>query len=144
MSEHTDVPEGFDLKAWFKEIKTIAVVGYSDNPERAGHYVSHHMADSGYEVIAVNPRFGAEVNGLQCYKSLPEIPVGTKVDVIDCFRSPKYMPDVVKAAATMDPKPDYIVMQPGAESEEAADLARENGMEPLMLCLMAAHRIWSV
>ena len=143
MSEHANIPAGFDLAEFFRKIKTIAIVGYSDNPERAGHYVSHYLADAGYEVIAVNPRFAGEVNGLKCYKSLAEVPRGTQIDVVTCFRSPKFMPDVARAAAGMDPRPTYLVMQPGAESDEAADIATEHGTVPLMLCMMAMHKIWA-
>jgi hypothetical protein len=135
--------EQYDLKDFFATIKTVAVVGYSDNPERAGHYVSHYLEDKGYEVIAINPKFKDEVNGLKSYKSLEDIPAGTKIDVVDVFRSPKFVPAIVEQAAAMDPKPGYLVMQPGAESEEAAELASEKGIKPIKMCMMAAHGIWA-
>lgn len=141
-NEHGAAPAGFDLKAFFKDIETIAVVGYSDNPERAGHYVAHYLADAGYEVIALNPKFGDEINGLKCYANLASIPPGTPVDVIDIFRAPPYVPDLLRAAAKLDPKPKYFVMQPGAESAEASELARDAGIVPLDICMMAAHKIW--
>jgi predicted CoA-binding protein len=131
-----------NLEQFFSTIKTIAVVGYSDKEERAGHYVAHYLADSGYEVIAINPKFGEAVNGLPCYANLGAVPQGYKINVIDVFRSPPFVPDLVRQAIQMDPKPDYIVMQPGAESEEAAELAQEHGIKPLMICMMAAHKIW--
>jgi len=141
--QHAPVPEGFDLKAFFAEIRTIAVVGYSDNPERAGHYVAHHLAESGYEVIAINPKFDGEVNGLRCFSGLDAIPAGTVIDVIDVFRAPPFVPRIVAAAAALNPRPGYVVMQPGAESEEASQLAREHGIVPLDICMMAAHKIWA-
>jgi predicted CoA-binding protein len=143
-NEHGAAPKGVDLKAFFKEIKTIAVVGYSDNPERAGHYVAHYLADAGYEVIALNPKFDGDVNGLKCYANLESIPAGTQVDVVDIFRAPPYVPDLLRASAKLDPKPKYFVMQPGAESSEAAELARSEGIVPLDICMMAAHKIWGV
>ena len=35
--------------------KTIAVVGLSDNPERASYGVSRYMQQQGYRIIPVNP-----------------------------------------------------------------------------------------
>ncbi|MBN2081952.1 CoA-binding protein [bacterium] len=141
--EHAAVPAEFDLKQFFAEIKTIAVVGYSDKPDRAGHYVAHYLADSGYEVLAINPKFGDEVNGLTCYANLAAIPAGTHVDVIDVFRAPPFVPEVVAAVAGMEPRPKYIVMQPGAENPAASQLAREAGIVPLDLCMMAMHKVWA-
>lgn len=140
--QHPAAQEPLDLKHFFAEIKTIAVVGYSDKPDRAGHYVAHYLADAGYEVIALNPKFGDGINGLRCYANLESIPPGTDIDVVDVFRAPPYVPDLVRAAAKLNPKPRYFVMQPGAESAEAAVLARETGIQPLEFCMMAMHKIW--
>ena len=132
-----------DYDRFFREIKTIAVVGYSDKPERAGHYVAHYMKDHGYEVIGVNPKLAPESGGVKVYASLAEIPAGTKVDVVDVFRSPPAVPAIVEESAALDPLPAYFFMQPGAENSDAAKLAQEKGMQPIMhACLMAAHKIW--
>lgn len=141
-AQHT-APDGVDLKKFFAEIRTVAVVGYSDNPERAGHYVAHYLADQGYEVLAINPKFGNEVNSLQCFANLEAVPKGTQVDVVVIFRAPPFVPELFRNAAQMNPKPRYFVMQPGAESEEAAELARNEGVTPLMICMKAAHGIWA-
>jgi uncharacterized protein len=142
MSGMTSVPEDFDLQQFFADIKTIAVVGYSDNPERAGHYVAQYLISQGYAVTAVNPKYGPEVDGLVNHKSLAGIPAGSEFDVIDVFRAPQFAPDLVRQAAAMVPKPKYIVFQPGAESAEGAQIAHEHGIIPLDLCMMAAHKIW--
>ena len=131
-----------DLKRMFTETQTIAVVGYSDKPERAGHYVAHYLAEQGYTVLAINPRFGEEINGLKCYPNLDAIPAEVTVDLVDVFRSPPHVPVVVEAAAKLNPQPKYIVLQPGAENPEASELARGHGITPVDACMMAAHRIW--
>jgi predicted CoA-binding protein len=134
---------GVDFKQLFQEISTIAVVGYSDKPERAGHYVAHYLKDAGYDVLAINPKFGDEVNGLPNYKSLADIPNDRKIDLVDVFRSPPVVPEIAQEAAKLDPVPKYFFMQPGAESPEGAKVAAENGMIPIMYsCMMAAHKIW--
>lgn len=142
MSEVANVLEGFNLKQFFADISTVAVVGYSDKPERAGHYVAQYLLEQGYKITAVNPKYGESVDGLPNFKSLEEIPAGTEFDVIDVFRAPQFVPALVRQAAQMQPKPRYIVFQPGAESAEGAQIARDNGIIPLDLCMMAAHKIW--
>jgi predicted CoA-binding protein len=138
-----DQASGVDFKQLFNEIKTIAIVGYSDNPERAGHYVAHYLKDAGYQVLAINPKFDGEINGLPNFKSLADIPGETQVDLIDVFRAPPVVPEIAAEAAKLNPQPKYFFMQPGAESAEGARIAAEHGMIPIMYsCMMAAHKIW--
>jgi uncharacterized protein len=140
---HSKAPGEVDFAKLFKECRTVAVVGYSDNPARAGYFVTHYMAEHGYKMIAINPRFKDKVNGLPCYPNLAAIPPETQIDIVNIFRSPEHIPPLVEEAAKLDPRPKYFWMQPGAENESAAQLAREQGMEPVQhACLMAAHKIW--
>ncbi|MCH7472572.1 CoA-binding protein [bacterium] len=143
--EHDDNQEaqqqGIDYQRLFEEIETVAVVGYSDKPARAGHFVSQYLAGKGYKIIAVNPKFGGEVDGLPCYASLEAIPQGTRIDVVDVFRNPAHVPAVLEEAAKMSPLPKYFWMQPGAENAEAAARATELGLIPIMdACMMAEHK----
>jgi len=141
--EHAGAEEAVDFAKLFAEIKTIAVVGYSTDPERAGHYVAQYLAEQGYRVIAVNPRYGAEVDGLPCYPNLASIPASEVVDVVDVFRSPSFVPPLVDEAAGLKPLPKFFWMQPGVENPQAAELARQRGMMPIMeACMMAAHKVW--
>ncbi len=142
MSGVTSIPVGFDLKQFFAGISKIAIVGYSDKPERAGHYVSRYLAEQGYNITSINPKYGESVDSLPNFKSLADVPAGIEFDVIDVFRAPQFAPELVRQAAHMQPKPKYIVFQPGAESAEGAQIARESGIIPLDLCMMAAHKIW--
>jgi uncharacterized protein len=140
--DHAGDSGAVDFAQLFKEIRTIAVVGYSDNPERAGHFVAHYAADQGYIVLAINPRFGDSVNGLRCFKDLAAIPPEISVDLVDVFRSPDYVPPLVDDCGRMQPRPKYFWMQLGAENEQAAERCLELGIVPIMhACLMAAHKI---
>jgi uncharacterized protein len=141
MDTHAAGTGEVDFAKLFKEIKTIAVVGYSDNPERAGHYVAHYLASHGYEVLAINPRFKEQINGLACYANLGAIPAGKQVDVIDVFRSPEFVPQLVEEAAKLEPRPKYFWMQLGAENIDAAARCRELGITPVMnACMMHVHK----
>ena len=130
-----------DFEKFFSEIKTIAVVGYSDKPERAGHFVAHYMVAQGYQVIGVNPKLVPQHKGIKVYASLADIPSTIAIDVLDIFRAPPAVPGIADEAAKLEPVPKYFFMQPGAESSEGAEIARRQGMVPIQdACLMAAHK----
>jgi len=130
-----------DWRKLFDEIHTIAVVGYSHDPARAGHYVPAYLAKQGYEIIAVNPKYVESVDGHPCYPNLGAIPAGMQIDVIDVFRTPSAVPGVAEETLKLDPLPRYFWMQPGAENEDAARLVREHGVTPIShACMLAEHR----
>ena len=79
MREQTNLTNE-QLRKLLGDIKTIAVVGLSNKPERPAYGVSSYLVRSGYTVIPVNPR-AESVFGLQAYKTISEIPV--KIDLID-------------------------------------------------------------
>lgn len=133
--------QNIDFRKLFAEIRTVAVVGYSDNPQRAGHYVPAYLARHGYEIIAINPRFGDSVDGFRCYARLEDIPAGTQIDVLDIFRAPEHVEALADAAVAMNPRPAWFWMQLGAENEAAADTCRQNGITPVLHeCMLAVHR----
>lgn len=130
-----------DFHKFFAEIKTIAVVGYSDKPERAGFFVAHYMLAQGYQVVGVNPKLVPGHHGIKVFASLAEIPASIQIDVVDVFRAPPAVPGIAREAAKLDPMPKYFFMQPGAQSLEGGEIAKSQGMVPIMdACLMAAHK----
>jgi len=134
---------GIDFGQLFKEIKTVAVVGYSNNPERAGYYVPQYLSTQGYKIIAINPKFGEEVDGLRCYPNLASLLGEIQVDVVNVFRAPAFVAKVLADVWHMASLPTYVLMHPGAENEEAYQAAAAQGITPIMYsCMMAAHKIW--
>lgn len=55
-------------------LKTWAVVGLSDNPERAAYSVAKKLIDKGHTVIPVHPK-AESVHGQKGYATLAEVPV---------------------------------------------------------------------
>ena len=78
-----------------RSAKTIAVVGLSDNPLRASHGVSAYMQSQGYRIIPVNPNYDY-VLGEKSYPSLNDVP--EKIDIVNVFRRPEYVPGIVDQA----------------------------------------------
>jgi predicted CoA-binding protein len=121
-------------------MKTIAVVGLSDNPMRPSHGVSAYMQAAGYRIIPVNPQI-AEALGEKSYPSLLEIPleVAKKIDLVDVFRRPEFVDEIVEQ--TMQLKIPAIWLQEGVVNERAAEKARKAGMLVVMnRCVLKEHR----
>ncbi len=116
-----------ELKDIFKSCKTIAVVGCSPWPERAGHYVPQFLQKLGYRIIPVNPGH-EELLGERCYPSLREIP--ERVDMVECFRRSEEMMAIVEDAIAIGAK--VVWMQLGVINEEAAARAEAAGLKVVM------------
>ena len=119
-----------------KTSRTIAVVGLSNKRFRPSHGVAEYMQRNGYRIIPVNP-FEQTVLGEKCYPDLDSIP--DRVDIVDIFRRPEFVPEVVEAAIRIGAK--AIWMQEGVVHEEAAERARAAGLFVVMdRCILKDHR----
>ncbi len=119
-----------------KKSKTIAVVGLSDSPFRASHGVSAYMQSQGYRIVPVTPKIESAL-GEDSYKSL--LDVKEKIDIVDVFRRPEFVPEVVDQAIQM--KVPVIWMQEGVIHEQAAEKARQAGITVIMdRCILKEHR----
>ena len=67
------------------ELKTWAVVGLSNNSERAAYKVSKLLMDKGHTVIPVHPK-AETVHGQKGFSSLSDIK--TPIDVVDIYVIP--------------------------------------------------------
>ena len=57
------------LKAILQNIKNIAIVGVSSNPEKDSFKVMKFLLDQGYNIFPVNPK-EKDILGIRCYPSL--------------------------------------------------------------------------
>jgi predicted CoA-binding protein len=115
--------------------KTIAVVGLSSSRMRVSYSVSEYMQQAGYRIIPVNPN-ETEVLGEKAYATLDDVP--EPVDIVDIFRRPEFVPEVVEAAIRKGAR--VIWMQEGVVHEEAAERARAAGLTVVMdRCILKEH-----
>jgi predicted CoA-binding protein len=108
--------------------KNIAVVGMSDNPEKPSNRVPAYLMKQGYKIIPINPTKD-EIMGLKSYKSLLE--VEDEIDVVDVFRRPEQVLEVVRDAIERKKQRGDIKaiwLQEGIVNDEAKRLAEENGL----------------
>jgi predicted CoA-binding protein len=119
-----------------RSARTIAVVGLSSKPWRPSHGVAEYMQRAGYRIIPVNPN-ESEVLGEKAYPSLEAVP--EKVDIVNVFRRPEYVPEIVEAAIRVGAP--AIWMQEGVINEAAAERARQAGLFVVMdRCILKEHR----
>lgn len=115
--------------------RTIAVVGLSSQKMRPSYGVSEYMQGAGYKIVPVNPN-EKEVLGERAVSRLEDI--REKVDIVDVFRRPEFVPEVVESAIKIGAK--CVWMQEGVVNEEAAKRAREAGIFVVMdLCILKEH-----
>lgn len=120
----------------FKEYKTIAVVGLSNNPARPSYDVAQYLQRQGLKIVPVNPTI-TEALGEKAYPDLESIP--GPIDVVDIFRNPDAVPEIVEQAIAKHAK--VVWMQPGAENMQAAERAMQAGLEVIMgVCMKQEHR----
>ncbi len=119
-----------------QKTKTIAVVGFSSKPHKAGYYVPAYLQEHGYKIIPVNP-FLQEGLGEQAVPDLPSIT--EPVDLVLIFQRSENVPPFVDQAIKMGAK--AIWLQLGIVHETAVSAARAAGLDAVQdACMLVEHR----
>lgn len=129
VARHSTVMDEDENGQWRRRPQVIAVVGLSDNPERPSYQVASVLQRHGYRIIPVNPTKEGEILGEPVYKSLKDVP--ERIDVVDVFRSPEHVMEVVDEAIEMGYQP-VLWLQQGVVNEEAAQKAADAGLPVVM------------
>jgi predicted CoA-binding protein len=118
-----------DIAQVLKKVKTIALVGASDNPGRPSYGVMAYLLSQGYEVIPVSPKLaGSTLLGQPVVASLKEI--DRHVDMVDVFRNTEAAYGVAQEAIEIGA--DVLWLQIGVINEQAAVLAQDAGLGVVM------------
>jgi predicted CoA-binding protein len=125
-----------EIRDLLQRVRTIAVVGLSDKPERDSYGVAAYLQRHGYRIIPVNPAL-RKVLGEKAYARVQDIP--EKVDLVDVFRKPEALPEVVEDALAAGA--GAVWMQEGIVHNAAAERARAAGLVVVMnKCILKEHR----
>ena len=126
------------MRKIMKESQTIAVVGLSSRPTRAGYYVPAYLQQNGYRIIPVNPNV-AEALGEKAFARLSDIP--KPVDLVLIFQRSENVPPFIDEAIQIGAK--SIWMQLGIAHSKAAAKAQAVGLDVVQnACMMVEHRAW--
>jgi predicted CoA-binding protein len=121
-----------------RNAKTIAVVGLSDDPFKPSYDVSRYMQSKGYRIVPVNPNL-TEVLGARAYASLSEAAAHEKIDLVNVFRRPDAVPEIVDEVLAL--RIPALWLQETVVHEEAAQKARDAGVLVVMdKCILKEHR----
>ena len=117
------------LNYLLKKVKTIAIVGASSNPQRDSYKVMEFLIDHGYKVFPVNPNESNRmILNQKCYSNLHDIK--EKIDMVDVFRSSKYVFNIAKEAVSINAA--ILWTQEGVFDDNAADYAKKEGLIVIM------------
>ena len=121
--------ESREIAELLQSVRTIAIVGASDRPDRPSNGVMKFLQDHGYRVIPVNPTItGEHIYGEYIWRELSQI--GEPIDMVDIFRRSSEVGPVVDQAIAIGAK--AVWMQLGVIDEAAAARAESAGLKVVM------------
>ena len=128
MNHKEDYPEDY-LANILKTVKTIAMVGASEDRTKFSYGVLRVLHETGYNMIPVNPGMeGGAIRGLQVYPTLASI--DQPVDMVEVFRRAEELPGIAREAVAIGAK--VLWGQIGVYNEEAARIAEDGGLKVVM------------
>ena len=108
-------------------LKTWAVVGLSNNSERAAFRVAKLLIEKGHQVIPVHPK-AETVHGQKGYTKLSDIPF--PIDVVDIFVNSDLAGEVVDSAIAINAK--GVWLQLDVIDQSAFERAANAGLVAVM------------
>jgi uncharacterized protein len=126
------------IRTILEKTKTIAVVGLSDNPQRAAFRVSKYMQQAAYRIIPIHPNV-SQALGVKAYPSLDAAYAAEgHIDLVDVFRASEHVPEIVKDVMRL--KIPYLWLQEGVCHPEAVTWAEDVGTLVVMdRCIYKEH-----
>ena len=109
--------------------RRVAIVGASRERRKFGNRAVRAYRAEGWVVFPVNPH-AAEVEGLPAVSSIREIPA--PIDRVSVYLPPEKVLPLLDQIAAHEVRELYL--NPGSESSEVIDRARELGLSVILAC----------
>lgn len=110
-------------------MKTIAIIGASNDRSKFGNKAVRAFRQQGYEVYPVNPK-EETVEGLRAFKSIAEVPV--RPQLVSVYLPPpvllKVLPDIAAKGC------DELWLNPGTESDAVLAEAERLKLNVVQAC----------
>ena len=110
-------------------VKTVAVIGASNNRNKFGNKAVRAFLQQGYTVYPVNPNEG-EVEGLKTFKSVSDLPV--RPQMVTVYVPPQILLKLLPGIAAKGC--DELWLNPGAESDAVVAEAERLGLKVIQAC----------
>jgi|SRR6185369_2083510 len=110
-------------------MKTVAVIGASNNRAKFGNKAVRAFREQGYTVFPVNPKEG-KIEGLTVYPGIRDVPV--RPEMVSVYLPPpvllKILPDIAARGC------DELWLNPGTESNQVLAEAERLGLNVIQAC----------
>jgi len=113
----------------FPLMKTVAIIGASNNRNKFGNKAVRAYLRQGYTVYPVNPR-ETQIEGLAAYKTLRDVPV--RPERVSIYLPPALVLQVLAEIAAVGC--DEVWLNPGTESEQVLAEAERLGLNVVQAC----------
>ena len=110
--------------------KKTLVLGASANPSRYSYLAIRKLRNYGHPVVAV----GRKESVVQDVPISKEKTPATDVDTVTLYLNARHQQEYYDYILSLKPK--RIIFNPGAENDELASLARQNGIQPMEACTL--------
>lgn len=114
-------------------MKTVAVIGASNDRSKYGNKAVRAFQKAGYTVYPVHPA-QAEVEGLPCHKTILDVPV--RPNLVSVYVGPTRLVELLPDIATKGC--DELWLNPGTESEEVFSEAARLSLKVVQTCSILA------
>jgi predicted CoA-binding protein len=111
-------------------MKKTVVLGASDNPSRYSYLAVEKLNRYGHPVVAIGKKEG-KVGATDVITMRPD---EKEVDTVTLYLNPQHQKQYYDYILSLHPK--RIIFNPGAENDELASLAKENGIQPVEACTL--------
>lgn len=137
----TQMPE---IRSALAAARTVAVLGASTDPSRAGFYVPEYLVGQGYRVWGVNPNHAGHAwFGRAVLSRLAEVPEA--IDLVDVFRHAAAVTEHVDEILALSPLPRVVWLQLGVRNDDAADRLVSAGIDVVQdRCTLADHQALAI
>lgn len=111
-------------------IKKTVVLGASDSPMRYSFLAVRRLISYDHPVVAIGKKTG-KIDNTEIITEHPPI---ADVDTVTIYLNPAHQPQYYDYILSLKPK--RIIFNPGAENPELAQLAKDNGIQPMEACTL--------
>lgn len=112
------------------EKKKTLVLGASENPARYSNLAIKRLTNQQHEVVAIGKRKGLVLDTLIETEQKPF----SNIDTVTIYLNPSRQKEYYDYILSLHPK--RIIFNPGAENDELAELAQQNGIQPVEACTL--------
>jgi len=118
----------------FLNPKSFAFIGLSRDPKKFSRSVYKELVEKGYEIYPVNPNMD-DVDGVKCYHDVADLP--------ETVRHGLFMTPKTNTAGAVENAIhhgfSHIWIQQGAETKEAIEIAKQNGVKLVTHACIMMH-----